>query len=190
MRYVLAIILASLAATRALAADVAPSDASIRELLETTHARAMLEGVSKQVDASTRATMAAALKGQTLNDEQKKIMGDMQDKMTKIMRGTLDWDSFAPMIMKVYHESFSQAEVDGMLKFYKTPAGQAVINKMPTVMQNTMQEMQGRMQTLLPQITALEKDTAARLKAAATPKDDAGASAPAPGSPAAPAPHK
>ena len=40
--------------------------------------------------------------------------------------------------------------IQGMLAFYRTPAGQAVIEKMPLVMQNTMQAVQERMGAMMP----------------------------------------
>ena len=70
--------------------------------------------------------------------------------------------------MGIYRNTFSQAEVDGMLGFYRSPAGQAVIAKMPLVMQNTMQSMQGRMAVMMPRIQELQRDTVARLRATET----------------------
>jgi uncharacterized protein len=167
MRYALVIMLSSLLATAALAAAV-PSDASIRELLESTHARALLDNVAAQVDARTRADMAEAVKGRTLSDKQKQILDDLQNQLTVIVKGSVSWDNFEPMLLRIYRESFSQDEVDDMLKFYKTPAGQAVVNKMPMVMQNTMQEVQAVMQKTLQKIAEVQKEAEAKMRAAST----------------------
>ncbi|HJX20059.1 MAG TPA: DUF2059 domain-containing protein, partial [Steroidobacteraceae bacterium] len=60
-----------------------------------------------------------------------------------------------------------QHEVDGMLTFYRSEVGQAVIAKLPAAMQQSMTSIQGHVKTLTPKIVQLEKDTAAQLKAAA-----------------------
>jgi hypothetical protein len=49
-------------------------------------------------------------------------------------------------------------------------AGQAVIAKLPTAMQQTMTSMRSHVRTLTPKIVQLEKDSAAQLKAAEEPQ--------------------
>ncbi|HET9329084.1 MAG TPA: DUF2059 domain-containing protein, partial [Steroidobacteraceae bacterium] len=72
---------------------------------------------------------------------------------------------FEPMMISVYQKTFTQKEVEGMKAFYRTPTGQSVIAKMPMVMQQTMQTMQGRMADTIPKIQEIQKDLAAQLKA-------------------------
>ena len=73
---------------------------------------------------------------------------------------------------EIYRKSFSQSEMDGMLKFYKSPAGKAVIAKMPVVMQNTMQVMQGEMAEMMPKIQQLIADTTSQMQALDQPPTD------------------
>jgi len=77
----------------------------------------------------------------------------------------MTWESFEPNVIDLYKKSFTQSEIDGMVQFYKSPAGKAVIAKMPVVMQNNMQLVQGRMKTLLPKIQQLQQETFEKLKA-------------------------
>ncbi len=70
-----------------------------------------------------------------------------------------------PMYVRVYQKSFTQGEVDGMIAFYKTPAGQAVINKMPVVMQNTMNEVQQMMAPAVQRIQRMQQDVIAEMQA-------------------------
>ncbi len=52
-----------------------------------------------------------------------------------------------------------------MKAFFRTPTGQSVIAKMPIVMQQNMQGMQGRMADMIPRIQQIEKDMGAQLQA-------------------------
>jgi hypothetical protein len=70
------------------------------------------------------------------------------------------------MSIRLYKESFSEEEVAGMLAFYKTPAGQAVIFKMPVLTQQIMIETHKMMNVLLPKIKVIEQQFAAELAAA------------------------
>jgi len=167
MRFVGTVLLAILAAPPALAAAARPSEQSIRQLFELMHTSAMLDNVMAQIDASARATMLQATAGEPLSEEQERILGDMQARLMSLMREELNWAGLEPMMIEVYRDSFTQKEVDGMLKFYRSDSGQAVIGKMPLVMQGMMQKMQGRMQSLTPRVAQLEKDAIAQLRAAA-----------------------
>ena len=82
------------------------------------------------------------------------------------MKELLDWKKLEPVYVRIYQKSFSQEEVDGMIAFYKTPAGQAVIGKMPAVMQNTMDEMQQMMTPVMQKMQRMQQDVAAEMKAA------------------------
>jgi hypothetical protein len=46
------------------------------------------------------------------------------------------------ILVPSYSETFSQEEVDGLIAFYQSPAGKAYVEKMPTLLQKTMGQMQ------------------------------------------------
>jgi len=52
-----------------------------------------------------------------------------------------------------------------MLEFYATPAGQAVIVKLPLVVRNTLSEMQQRIQQMMPKLQQMARETAEQIKA-------------------------
>ncbi len=69
------------------------------------------------------------------------------------------------MYTRIYMESFTQDEVDGMLAFYATPAGQALIKKMPVAMQKTMEAMQQMMGPMMQKLQAIQSESIAELQA-------------------------
>jgi len=74
------------------------------------------------------------------------------------MRKELSWEQMEPMYLEIYQKSFTQEEVDGLLSFYKSPAGVASIKKMPVVMQETVVTMQQRMGPMMARVQqAVEK---------------------------------
>ena len=102
--------------------------------------------------------------------------------MVSIIREALDWSKVEPLLVEAYRNTFTQEEVDAMLKFYTSPVGQSVGAKLPAASQQTMQLMQQRMREIIPQIAAVQKDAAERIKAAA-------GSPAAAAQPAVPTPH-
>jgi uncharacterized protein len=151
------------------AADTAPTDASIRELLEVTEARKLIDNVSGQLDTAMRDSMAQALGDAQLTDAQRQILDEMRQRFVAVMTDEMSWTRYEPLLFNVYRQSFTQAEVDGMLAFYRTDAGRAVIAKMPTVMQNTMQLVQQQMAQVMPKLQQIQQDAAAKLEASKSP---------------------
>jgi uncharacterized protein len=154
-----------LIAGTAVANDAPASDASIREMLELTNARQMIETMKGQMAAMTNNISREALKGQDVTPERQAILDRMHEKVSAATADLLSWDSLLPVYMRTFRASFTQSEIDGVIKFYKSPAGRAFVNKMPVVMQNVMQEMQGFIKPLQEKMAVIQKETAQELKA-------------------------
>lgn len=147
-------------------AGAPPSEASIKQLLEVAQARKLIDSVMKQMDTLMQQTIAQAVQGQDVPAKVQKDIDKWQAEVFGFTKDLLDWNKLEPMYVRIYQKSFSQEEVDGMIAFYKTPAGQAVIGKMPTVMQNTMDEMQQMMTPVLQKMQRMQQDLVAEMKAA------------------------
>ena len=161
----LIVALLALAAMSSPAFAAPPSEDSIRHLLEVTEARNLLDGMMAQIDTLMRRNMDQALRGRQLTTEQEAIIARMRNKMVDAFREEMAWDKLEPLYVRVYRDTFTQAEVDGMLAFYRTDAGRAVIVKMPAVLQTTMGEMQQRMQPLIVKMRTIEQEALAELRA-------------------------
>lgn len=142
-----------------------PSNESILELLTVTESKNLLDGMTAGFDNIMNNAMQQALKGKAISPEQDAIITKMKTKLVILMKEEISWEKLEPLSIEVYKESFTQEEVDGMLTFYKTPAGQAVIKKMPVVMQKSMASMQTSMSTLIPKIQKIQEETLVELKA-------------------------
>ncbi|WP_234083722.1 DUF2059 domain-containing protein [Azonexus sp. R2A61] len=160
------ILLASLLfATTAAFAEPA-SEASIRQLLEVTQARELIDGMHTQIDAMTNAGIDQALAGKTPSDGEQQAIDNMKRKIGLLMRDELAWQRMEPIYLRLYRETLSEDEVVGMLDFYRTPAGQAMIRKMPLLMQKLMPELQGMMATMMPKMQKIQRDFLTDMKAA------------------------
>ena len=143
----------------------AATDAAIRELLVLTQSSKLVDGIKAQLDSTMKRSMEQALAGQKATPDQQKIIDGMQIKMQALFANGMKWEKFEPVFIDNYKKTFTQQEIKGMLDFYKSPAGHAVVNKMPELMQNTMQGMQANMSVILPKLQQLQQDTIAQLKA-------------------------
>jgi len=161
-----AILFVFIASLPALAVDAPPpSEASIKELLSLTDRGKVVELMLKQMDAAMDASMREIAGDRTPTPEREKILADMRSKMVALFKEEMSPEVFEPMLVDVYRNNFTQQEVDGMLKFYKSDAGKAVLNKMPVVIQQTMQTMQGRWAAFASKMQEIMRDTTEQLKA-------------------------
>jgi hypothetical protein len=167
MRIPFVVLVATLALQPAFAGDPRPSEQSIQQLFQLMHTNQAMESATTQMDDTIRGSMKEATHGQPLNAEQQKIRDEAQAKMVSIIREALDWSKVEPLLVEAYRNTFTQEEVDAMLKFYTSPVGQSVGAKLPAASRQTMQLMRQRMHEIVPQIVAVQKDAAARINAAA-----------------------
>ena len=163
MRKLLFALLASLIHTHALAAP--PTQASVERILAVTKAESLLEGIYPQLEQMVRDGIKKGLAGKVLNARQQQLMDEIPGKFIATFKEEMNWQRMKPTYIQIYMESFDQQEIDGLVAFYESPAGQAYTNKMPVVMQKTMQAMQTHMATLMPKIKVVMDKAVADIKA-------------------------
>lgn len=164
MRRLVALI--CLAATLATAQAAPPSEASIEALLTATKAERLLDGMYANIEQMMRQSMQAAVQGQTLSDEQRRVLDAAPPRLAKVMREELNYASLKPLYVQIYRESFTQDEIDGLLAFYRSPAGVAMIEKMPVVMNKSMVAVQQRMGPMMDKLRQAMEAAVAEAKAA------------------------
>ena len=164
---ILPTLLLAFAALPALAQQAAPpSDDSLRQLFEATHVTRILDTYMSTIDSGMQAGMREALKGTTPNAKQQEIIADMRAQIVKEFRATLSWPKLEPMYMDLYRRNFTQQQVNDTLAFYRSPSGRAVVDKMPAVMQQAGQAVQGMPPELLQHVKQIQSDAIERLRAA------------------------
>jgi hypothetical protein len=143
-----------------------PSDASVRELLALSKSERLIDGMWQQMDQVMKSSVTAAT-SEGLNDAQRKVMDDMSTEMVAIFRDVMSWNDLEPRLIDLYKQTLTQSDVDGMVTFYKSAAGQALIEKMPLIMQRSMTLMTDKVQSMSPRLHALQQETSRKLREAA-----------------------
>src|SRR5580692_6876905 len=156
---------ALLIACAAFANDAPPSDASIQELTTLSRSQDVFRSMKPQMDAMIASSIKEASQGQTITPERQAVLDRMREKMVAAYDEAFNTQAMQNVMLRVYQATYTQDEVDGLIAFYKTPAGQALINKSPLMMQNTMDEMRQMMRPMGQRIAQIKRDGEAELKA-------------------------
>ena len=153
----------------AFANEMPPSDQSIRQLLDVLEASKTTEKIAdtltKSVNSSVKKIISKTFGDKPVNEEQEKIFDNLKLKIVEIIDSEFAWAKFEPIYLNIYKTSFTQNEIDGMLAFYKSQAGQAVITKMPAVTQATLSAISKRGTQVSQQLKKIENEAIAAAKA-------------------------
>ena len=151
-------------------ADEASKTAKVEEMFKVAKLDQLLgqtlEMVGTQMKSATFQRLAAA----KLPPEQQKTTEEFQGRAAKLITQTMSWDALKPIYIKIYAQTYTEAEIDGLLSFYKSPTGQAFVSKTPQVMSQANGIVQQRVKTTLqPQLKALLREYIARTGSTAPP---------------------
>jgi uncharacterized protein len=166
MKRLVAIVFAcSLLCAPAAVADEASKNAKIEELLKLTNGEKMMGQVFDQI----KSLELAQMNKMDIPPQNRERVQQMQQRVLQLLQDSLSWDKLKPMVMKIYADTFSEEEIDGILNFYRSAAGQAMLEKMPALMQRSMAMAQQMMNDVMPQIQKMIDEMKAQEKSGAAP---------------------
>lgn len=141
-----------------------PTEASIKEILALANTQSLLKNVEAQVDGITKNAMQQSMKGKPATPEQQQLMDKFQSRVMAIYQETMSWDKLEPLMIEIYGNSLTQEDVDGIIAFYKSPAGLSFIGKMPLIMQHSMLTMQKMITPMQEKISQAGKEFSEEMK--------------------------
>lgn len=129
-------------------ADDVTKAAKIEQLLTATHSEALIVKSRQQMKTIMHQMIVQSAPSMEGNPKLKDIEQVVQDEVTAATK----WELLKPDFVKIYAATFSEDDIDGLLKFYQSPVGQSVVDKMPEVQSQIMLATQQRVQTMLPEM--------------------------------------
>jgi uncharacterized protein len=143
-----------------------PTKDSVETLLKVTRVERTLDGMLASIDSLMQQSMARAMAGKQQTAEQQRAMELMRGKVQQIFREEMTWAKLEPIYVQVYQDTFSQQEIDGLIKFYRTPTGVSYVDKLPIVMQKSMVATQAMMGPMMQKLQAAGQQAVEEAKAA------------------------
>lgn len=154
--------------TAVYAADTRPSQESIKELIAASDVKKLTDDMIGQVEAIMEMVVQQLAEGeqgrQELSPGEQKIIDDTKNKMVGALKQEMKWENLEPYYIQIYQETFTQDEVNGIIAFYKTPAGQAAVKKMPVLAQKATLETQARMLRLIGRFEKIQKEALQKME--------------------------
>jgi hypothetical protein len=135
-------------------ADEAGKKAKIEEMLQLTHYDQMMKQILEQM----KGMQIEQMKKTDMPAEARAQSEEIQQKTMALVADRMSYEKFKPIFIQIYAEVFSEEEIDGIISFYKSPAGKAMIEKSPLLMQRVMPMMQKVTADLQPDIQKIIED--------------------------------
>ena len=81
--------------------------------------------LSDQMDGMFDSMVKKRLEVQDVTPEQRQAIEARRKAASDMVKELLSWDSMESLYLKVYEDTFTQEEIDGMIAFYSSLAGRA-----------------------------------------------------------------
>lgn len=127
---------------------------SIEILMNITNAEKLTVDMLKSMDIQFERLIAIQSEELKLTKEQQGELKDLMTQTLTLMKDELAWQKLKPLYIRVYQESLTQEEVDGLIAFYKSPAGIALTKKIPIIMEKSAKITEER---LIPMIKKMNQ---------------------------------
>ncbi len=137
-------------ATSPARADDASKAAKAEELLKLVQGDQIMKSVEPMI------TSMAGMAGSGMSGEERARFVQMQQKILALVSDRLN--KATPTLAKVYSDTYTEAELDGILAFYKSPIGRSFLQKMPEVTQRMTPVMMSLIVGLQPEIKKLTEE--------------------------------
>lgn len=147
-------------------ADESSKQAKIQELFTVMQMSKTFDNMVDQGAAQGANAAMSLFPNVKLTPAQQKVMDSKLDEIRKVLHDTLSWQKLEPDIAKVYAENYSEATLDGLLSFYKSPAGQDMLAKQATVMAQSGAVVQHVSVAMQPRLQEIMKSLAEDMKKA------------------------
>ena len=118
----------------------------------------ILMKTSKMMDSvkiQTKQMLFQQLSQQDIPEAKKPLFNKYMSKMVELITETLNWDKIKPQMTDLYVSNFSENEINDMLAFYRSPTGKKFVEKMPVIMQKSMEIGQKQSRTMIPKLNRL-----------------------------------
>ena len=151
--------------------DDASKNAKVEELFRLMKVDDLLKQTMKTVMEQMKSGMLQQFLGIKLPPDLEKEVAAFQDRIGAMTTDAMSWDKLEPEYAKLYVEAYSEEELDGIIAFYKTPAGQALVAKSPSLIAKSSGIAQQKLMAVAPQVQKELADFMEKIKAELQEKD-------------------
>lgn len=94
---------------------------------------------------------------------EKAVLETYQAQANAALEQAVGWDKLKPDMVKLYTSNFNEQEMQDLIRFYESPLGKKVLEKMPTLTAQSAQLTQGKLEAAVPKVNQLLAEMTSKL---------------------------
>lgn len=94
---------------------------------------------------------------------EKAVLETYQAQANAALQQAVGWDKLKPDMVKLYTSNFNEQEMKDLIRFYESPLGKKVLEKMPTLTAQSAQLTQGKLEAAVPKVNQLLAEMTTKL---------------------------
>ena len=106
---------------------------------------------------------------QSMTPQQKQLVNDYEHRMLALVLNEAGWKAIKPEMVQLYASTFTEGEIDGIIAFYKSPTGQAFLQKAPELDKQKIQIEEAKVTAIQPKLTEMTQEFAKQFAEASSP---------------------
>ncbi len=130
------------------------------ELLALTNVEKSVASVRDQMQA----TIAAQVRSMEIPEGMHASVERYQQQVHDLLAEELSFAKLKPTYLDIYAATFTTDELEGLVAFYKSAAGQAYARKLPALTKQMLEAAQYQMKALAPRLKKMNDDFLAEIK--------------------------
>jgi hypothetical protein len=158
--------------------DQQPTKEQLAKLFELMRVREQLASVTKMMPALMQQQMQTQIQQMqkdhpemsSMTEEQQQAFGNVMNKYMQRVMNLYTSDEMIADMSALYQKHLTRSDVDGIIAFYSSPAGQHMLDMVPVIMQEFMPVVMNRMQERIkPVIDEMTREMGDAIKSSSTP---------------------
>jgi hypothetical protein len=117
-----------------------------------------------QLTSQTDQMIQQLLPQDTMTDEQRVKLADFKMKVNEMVSSMMSWDSLKPDYIKLYADTYSETELDGIIAFYRSPVGEKMLEKTPELLKASSTIAMSHMGLVEPKLHQMMNDFEQQMK--------------------------
>lgn len=135
-------------------ADDASKRHKIGELFTLIQIDKTMQQVATQQVTQAQRAMKTMFPDAKISPDQQKDLDAFLQKILAITQQSLSWSKLQPQFTDLYASTYTEEEIDGMIAFYRSPVGTAMIARQPEILSKSQAISQAQLAEVQPQLRA------------------------------------
>jgi hypothetical protein len=165
MLLLVCLLLSSMAVAQQAPADEVPTKADIEKYYEVMHVRELMKNVMEATSKQMRQVTHEELQKRIPNASPE-MLGKLDKLMDDLLK-QIDFEELLQAMTPVYQKHLTKSDLNAMIAFYSSPAGQKILKELPAITAEAMnastgiirKQMDMVMEKTQELVASMEKDT-------------------------------